>query len=315
MNKAVTKNEFTFPSTNGVNQIHCIEWLPADGEIRAVVQIAHGVAEYVNRYDGFARFLAAQGFAVVGDDHLGHGLTAADKSELVWFGEENSWMTVVDDLYALRTLYGERHPGVPYYLLGHSMGSFLTRSFMIRYPEALDGVIISGTGQQNALTCFAGKALAEREICLHGSKYRSEKLQKMAFGSYLKKIEHPTSANAWICRDAELVARYDADPLCGGTATAGLMRDMMTGLDYIRRASNLEKMKKTMPVLFFSGTDGPVGSWSKGVKAAVASFIKAGMKDVTLRLYDGGRHEMLNETNKDEVYADVLAWLNEKLGK
>lgn len=313
MTEAVTKNEFYFPSTNGVNQVHCIEWLPADETPRAVVQLAHGVAEYVDRYDDFARFLASNGYVVVGNDHLGHGLTAADESELVWFGAEESWMTVVADMKALRDLYGAKHPALPYYLLGHSMGSFLSRSFIIRYPDALDGVMLSGTGQHDGITCLAGKTLAQREIRRHGSKYRSAALQKLAFGSYLKKIENPTGPNDWLTRDAALVAAYDADPLCGGTATAGLMRDMMAGLDFIRRPANLEKMKKTMPVLFFSGADDPVGGWSKGVKQAAASFLKAGMKDVTLRLYDGGRHEILNETNKQEVYADVLGWLNERV--
>ena len=314
MNLSVTKNEFFFPSTNGTSHIHAIEWLPEDGEIRAVLQIAHGVAEYVDRYDGFARFLTQHGIAVVGNDHLGHGRSVADDSELGWFGDEGGWMTVVDDIKRLRDLTGEKHPGKPYFLLGHSMGSFLTRSFIIRYPDALDGVILSGTGQQSAAACFAGSLLAGREIRRNGSKYRSETLQKLAFGSYLKKIENPSGPNDWISRDAELIRRYSEDALCGYTVSAALMRDMMFGLDFIRKPANLAKMKKTMPVLFFSGTDDPVGGWSKGVRRVVASFIRAGMKDVTLRLYDGGRHEMLNETNKQEVYDDVLAWLNEKIG-
>ena len=314
MNLSVTKNEFFFPSTNGTSHIHAIEWLPEDGEIRAVLQIAHGVAEYVDRYDGFARFLTQHGIAVVGNDHLGHGKSVADDSELGWFGDEGGWMTVVDDIKRLRDLTGEKHPGKPYFLLGHSMGSFLTRSFIIRYPDALDGVILSGTGQQSAAACFAGSLLAGREIRRNGSKYRSETLQKLAFGSYLKKIENPSGPNDWISRDAELIRRYSEDALCGYTVSAALMRDMMFGLDFIRKPANLAKMKKTMPVLFFSGTDDPVGGWSKGVRRVVASFIRAGMKDVTLRLYDGGRHEMLNETNKQEVYDDVLAWLNEKIG-
>lgn len=314
MNLSVTKNEFFFPSTNGTSHIHAIEWLPEDGEIRAVLQIAHGVAEYVDRYDGFARFLTQHGIAVVGNDHLGHGKSVADDSELGWFGDEGGWMTVVDDIKRLRDLSGEKHPGKPYFLLGHSMGSFLTRSFIIRYPDALDGVILSGTGQQSAAACFAGSLLAGREIRRNGSKYRSETLQKLAFGSYLKKIDKPSGPNDWLSRDAELIRRYSEDALCGYTVSAALMRDMMFGLDFIRKPANLAKMKKTMPVLFFSGTDDPVGGWSKGVRRVVASFIRAGMKDVTLRLYDGGRHEMLNETNKQEVYDDVLAWLDEKIG-
>lgn len=312
MNASLTKNEFSFPSVNGVSSIHAIEWLPS-GEPRAIVQIAHGVAEYADRYDDFASFLAGQGFAVAANDHLGHGLSAADETELGWFGETKGWDCVVGDMKKLRDHLAERYPQTPLFLLGHSMGSFLARTYMIKHPEDWDGVILSGTGHQPGLVCTAGALVAKAEIRRHGSKYRSPILQKLAFGSYLDEIEEPLTPNDWLSRDPELVARYTADPLCGFTATAGLMKDMMGGIAFIHKTENLAKMRKLLPVFFLSGAEDPVGGWSKGVEKVAAAFKKAGMRDIKVNLYEGGRHEMLNETNKEEVYADILAWLEEKI--
>lgn len=312
MNACLTKNEFHFSSVNGINNIHAIEWQP-EGDIRGVLQIAHGVAEYVDRYNDFASFLAGHGFVVAGNDHLGHGQSVADESELGWFGEKDGWDMVVGDMKKLHDLLGDKYPGKPMFLLGHSMGSFLARTYMAMHPKDWYGVILSGTGHQPGLVCRAGGLVAKKEIKKRGSKYRSPILQKLAFGSYLKRIENPATANDWLSRDAELVAKYTADHLCGYTATAGLMRDMMQGLDFIRRPENLAKMRKLLPVFFLSGAEDPVGGWAKGVEQVAASFKKAGMLDVKVKLYEGGRHEMLNEINKEEVYGDILSWLEEKV--
>lgn len=312
MYETVLKNEFYFQSTSNLSDIHAVEWLP-QGEAKAVLQIAHGVAEYIERYEDFASFLTTHGFAVVGNDHLGHGKSFHFEDEMGWFGDDHGWHKVCDDMKKLYDLEKEKFPNVPYFLLGHSMGSFLARTYIIDYPDDLDGVIISGTGWQHALTCDAGMALADMEIRLHGSKYRSDTLQKIAFGGYLKNIENPATENDWISRDAELVKRYTEDTLCGYIATAGLMREMMYGIRYIGRDSKLAAMNRSMPVFFFSGAEDPVGDWSKGVQQTAASFLTAGMTDVTVKLYEGGRHEMLNEINKQEVYEDVLAWLQLKM--
>ena len=304
--------ESSFRSGNGKNDIHVAEWLP-EGPARGVVQIAHGVAEYIDRYDAFARCLAEHGFAVVGNDHLGHGKSIANESELGWFGEKDGWNLVVGDMKKLRDRERDKFQGVPYFLLGHSMGSFLARTYIIRYPYDLDGVVISGTGWQSGPVCAGGLLIAKSEICRHGTKYRSDRLDHMAYGNYLNRIAEPASQKDWLSRDAQIVKKYVDDPLCGFVGTAGLMRDMMMGLDFIRRPENLNKMNKSLPVLFFSGAEDPVGGWSRGVSKAVAAFKSAGMQDVTVHLYDGGRHEMLNEVNKQEVWADVLGWLDGKV--
>ncbi len=308
----VTKNEFFFLSTDGKTDIHAVEWLPA-GPVRAVLQIAHGVAEYIDRYDAFARLMASEGVAVCGNDHLGHGLSVSEEKPLGFFGAEKGWELVVGDMKKLRDMLSEKFSGRPLLLLGHSMGSFLARSYLPRYPEDFYAAILSGTGQQPPLLCRAGQLLAKWEILRRGAQYPSETLRKIAFGSYLDRIEDPTGPNDWLSRDAELVARYGEDPLCGGTSSAALMRDMMGGLLLIQNEKYLANMRKLMPILFLSGEADPVGGWGEGVKKAAAMFIRLGMRDVKVKLYPDGRHEMLNELNKEEVYADILAWINEKI--
>ncbi len=304
--------DFTFPSSDGVHAIHCRQWLP-EGTPRAAVQLVHGVAEHIRRYDAFASFLAGHGYAVVGDDHLGHGESINDDSELGWFAEENGWKYLVQDEKLLRDLLREQFPDVPLVLFGHSMGSFIARTYIGWYPGDHDGCVLSGTGAQPAAVCAAGKLMANREIRSKGSKFRSPTLQKLAFGGYLKGIENPIGANDWICRDEQVIRAYDADPLCGFTATAGLMRDMMEGLATIGRADHIALMDKSMPVLFIAGSADPVGSWGKGVEKVAAAFRKAGMEDVTVKLYPGARHEVLNEFGKETVWADVLAWMEKRL--
>lgn len=303
--------DFQFTSTNGERDLHCRQWIP-DGPIKGVVQIVHGVAEYIERYHDFAVFLASNGYVAVGDDHLGHGYSASRDFPLGWFGEQNGWMTIVQDEKKLHDLLIDWYPGVPMILLGHSMGSFMARTYIGLWPNDYDLCILSGTGWQPGIVCKAGLAMANREIKTHGSLYRSDFLQNLAFGSYLKKIENPIGKNDWINRSESEIRRYDADPLCGFTGTAGLMRDMMYGLSLICRDSHIEKMNKNVPVLFISGDADPVGNWGKGVKKTAARFRWLAVRDVTVKLYPGARHEVISELNHQEVWCDVLNWIQSK---
>ncbi len=307
-------SDFTFPSSDGKHDIHSRLWLP-DGPVLQAVQLVHGVAEHIGRYDAFARYLAEHGCAVAGDDHLGHGQSVSDPAELGWFAEKDGWARLVEDEKRLHDILLERFPGVPLILFGHSMGSFIARTYLGSYPGQYDACVLSGTGRQSAAVCKAGRLLAKREIAAHGSQYRSPTLQKLAFGSYLKRIESPIGANDWICRDEAVIRAYDADPLCGFTATAGLMRDMMEGLETIGRRDHMARMDKAMPVLFIAGGEDPVGAYGKGVEKVAAGFRRAGMKDVTVKLYPGSRHEVLNELDKETVWRDALDWIEEKTGK
>ncbi len=306
--------ESTFLSSDGKTDIYCREYAP-DGEARGIVQLAHGVAEHITRYDSFAQFLAAHGYLVVGNDHLGHGKSVASEAELGCLGESGGWDHVVEDMHTLHDLTAARYPGKPYYLFGHSMGSFLARTYIIRYRGGLDGVILSGTGQQSKLLILGGGLMGRAEARRHGAAFRSERLQKLAFGKYNDGFDSVRTDFDWLSRDEAVVDAYIADPLCGYTASAGLFRDMMDGLAYLSRPANLDRMRKDLPVYFMSGACDPVGENGKGVTRAYRSFLRAGMTDVSLKLYPGGRHEMLNEINNGEVYQDILAWLDGKSGK
>lgn len=308
----VNKKEFHFPSSDGKTQIHAVEWTP-EGEIKGVYQIAHGVAEYALRYEPFAEFLTGKGFAVVANDHIGHGESVAEGAAPLYFGEKDGWTHVVDDMYALRNLTSQKYPGLPYFLMGHSMGSFLTRTYLIRYPGTVKAAIIMGTGQQPGFMLAGGKLAAN----FFGKKSGFDKfdatVDNLAFGAYNKPFEPKRTNYDWLSVNEENVDRYIADPLCGGQTSVGLFRDMLGGIGFIEKRANLEKMDKNTPILFISGAMDPVGDLGKGTRKAYERFQKAGVRDVTLKLYPGLRHEILNEKEKDQVYADIWAWVEQHM--
>lgn len=304
--------EFTFPSSTGKNTIYARVCVP-EGEPRGVVQIAHGIAEHIGRYEGFMRFLADNGFVAVGNDHLGHGKSAAEPSERGIFDEKDGWDRVVDDMDILHDRMSEEYPGIPYIFFGHSMGSFLTRTYLIRHPDKPDLAVICGTGNQPRPLVAAGDLIAEASVKIGGPRKDGDKLNSIAFGSYNKGYEDVRTDFDWISRDPAVVDAYIADPDCGFIPTVSLFRDMMGGIKFMTDPSNLEKMNKDTPVFFIAGWDDPVGENGKGVKRAYKSFLDAGMKHVRIKLYPGARHELLNELNKDEVMHDILDWLLSKL--
>ena len=305
--------DFYFESSTGKNKIRARICMP-DGTPRGIVQIAHGIAEYIDRYDDFMRFLAENGFVAVGNDHLGHGKSIAHLEEQGIFAESNGWTYVVEDMKKLREQVREQFPGIPYVFFGHSMGSFLTRTFLILHPDLYDAAILSGTGHQSAALVNGGYLAAELMTKLKGPRASGQTLNDMAFGSYCKRIENPRTPFDWLSRDNETVDKYIADPLCGFICKTSLYRDMMGGLKFLTNQKNINKMNKSLPIYFMSGAEDPVGDYGKGVETAYKAFCRAGLKDVMIRLYPGGRHEMLNEINRDQVKQDILNWLNEKIG-
>ena len=308
----VMKQEFTFPSSDGIHSVAAVWWRP-QGEPRAVVQLVHGISEHMGRYDPFARFLAEHGFAVVGHAHLGHGRTAKDSSEYGWFGQRDGWKDVVRDVRALRELAGAEYPGVPHFLMGHSMGSFVVRGYLMFCPGTVDGAILSGTGQEPPLTVAAGRALSALLIRLKGSKARSGLMDSLSVGRYNGQFKPARTSADWISRDTAVVDAYCADPLCRFLPTVGMYHDMMVGLQLLAKPANLRRMDPDTPVYFFSGDRDPVGANGAGVKKVAGWFKDAGVRDLTVKLYPEGRHEMLNETNRQEVWDDVLSWLEKHL--
>lgn len=305
------RKEFYYPSSDGVTQIHAVEW-SVENPI-GVLQIAHGVSEYALRYEPFAQFMNSSGFTVVANDHIGHGLSIAEGAAPLYFGRHDGWKHVVDDIYALRGITGKRYPELPYFLLGHSMGSFLARTYLIRYPGTLTGAIIMGSGQQSPALVAGGRAFAKIEGKRIGFDQFSPTVDKLAFGAYNKPFAPNRTKFDWLSVNEKNVDAYIADPLCGGGASIGLFFDMLGGIGFNGKQSNVNTMNPNTPVLFVSGALDPVGDMGKGVRKAYRSFQRAGVKDVSLKLYDGMRHEILNETGREQVYHDLWDWISARI--
>ena len=308
-------SEFTFLSSDGKTQLHGMLWEPEGVAVRAVLQICHGVAEHIARYDGFARALNEQGIVVAGHDHLGHGKSLPEGGTPVYFGDGNTWNTVVDDIYILHQRLKQRYPDVPLCIMGHSMGSFLTRTYLIRYPGTVKAAVIMGTGWQPQAAITGGLALANAIAAVSGENATSELVTELAFGSYNKLFAPNRTKVDWLSADESNVDDYIADPLCGADATVGLFRQMLRGLRFNQTPGNIDRMDKNAPILLIAGQDDPVGNMGAGVRRTHDAFKRAGIKDVTLKLYPGLRHEILNEAAmRDTVYGDIGAWLDRVLG-
>lgn len=306
--------EFTFLSSNGRTQLHGAQWTPADREPIAVLQIAHGVAEHILRYDDFARYLNDRGILVAGHDHLGHGKSLPEGGTPVYFGDRATWETVVDDIHLLHDRLREQYPDLPILLMGHSMGSFLSRSYLIRYPGTVDAAIIMGTGWQPKAVVAGGLAVARATAAVVGESGTSDLVTQLAFGAYNKQFAPNRTSCDWLSADTDNVDAYMADPLCGADATVGLFRQMLLGIRFNQRLSNLRRMDAQTPVLFIAGDKDPVGANGAGVRRTYQEFLRAGMQDCTLKLYPGLRHEILNEKGwQREIFRDIGLWLTAKL--
>ena len=303
-------SEFYFPSADGKTLIHVNQWTPLEAPLRGVVQIAHGVAEYGRRYEPFAQFLVKQGYVVAANDHLGHGLSVAEGAPRVFFGEQDGWDHAVADMETLHRRLASLYPNLPYFLFGHSMGSFLTRTLLIRYPGGVKGAVLCGTGQQSPLLLAAGIRIANGEIRRVGAGGFSPRANQLAFGAYNKAFAPARTDYDWISANPDNVDAYLADPFCGEPVTVGLFRDLLGGIRFVGKAANVAKMDRNLSVLFIAGDQDPVGDMGKGVERAFHSFRKAGLSDVSLKLYHGLRHEILNERQRRFVFQDVLDWLN-----
>lgn len=304
----VMRTDIYFESC-GIGNIRAGVWMPK-GEPIAVVQILHGIAEHIERYDEFASFLNRNGILVVAGDHMGHGKSIGTEGKRGYF--QGGWFHAVDDAYQLMKDTMHQYPSIPYILFGHSMGSFMARTILIKYPDSgISGAVVCGTGWQNGTMLKVASQLCNYFCKRDGEKNPSPKLQKIMFGSYNNKVEHVRTENDWLSRDIRIVDQYNADPLCGFAASAGLYRDMLTGIRYIQQSEHLHEMKKDLPVLFVAGSDDPVGGYGKAVEKTVNVFRSVGMQAVFCRLYPLCRHEILNEINKHEIYEDILSWIKQ----
>lgn len=299
-----------FPSADGVHKINYCVFVP-DGEIRAVVQISHGMCEYIDRYDEFAEYLTGQGYLVCGNDHLGHGGSVEDESERGWFSEENGWQNAVEDLYSMTKIIRHDYPGVPYFLFGHSMGSFLARAYVTKHGRGLDGAVFCGTsgGMEGIPELLVFIEMLEK---VHGGKYRSRLVDKMAFGMYNSKIPDKASRYDWISRDKDIVEMYGNDPKCTFIFTLNGFKNLAEVLWYVSSDKWFETYPKALPTYLIAGSADPVGDYGRGV-LKVYNRLSAEDCDVEMKIYDGARHELVNETNRQEVYDDVVDFIEQLL--
>lgn len=306
------KQEFYYPSSDGSTQIHGTEWLP-EGKIKGILQICHGMVEYIDRYDEFAGYLAARGIYVVGHDHLGHGKSIQSPEDYGYFPEEKGNQYVIADIHKLREMTMEKYPDTPYLMLGHSMGSFLLRQYLTMYGDGLAGAVIMGTGYQPKLLLEAGQFICTMIAGMKGWRYRSVFVDNMCFGGYNKRFEPGETSKEWITSDVSHRRKYVEDPLCSFMFTIAAYYQMFEGMKTLVEKDSVHKIPKDLPVFFVAGADDPVGNFGKNVRKVYEKYKAAGIKALDIRLYQGDRHEILNETDRGQVYLDLYEWIEDKL--
>jgi alpha-beta hydrolase superfamily lysophospholipase len=297
-----------FTSSDGAHTISGYIYTMPGVTLRGVLQLSHGMCEYVERYHGFASFFARRGFAVAGNDHLGHG-SSVPAQEYGRFGPKGARWNVLRDLKTMNEKLHERFPGLPVILYGHSMGSFFARWYAEVYPDSIAGLIISGTGGPSAANSV-GMVLADVLCFVKGENAVSPLMVRMNFGTYCKRIPDAASPNAWLTRDPEVVKAYDADPKCAFRFSVGAYREMLHTLHHVSSRRWAQSISKTLPVLLVAGGQDPVGNYGEGVRRVYAMLGDAGVQDLTCHIDPDGRHELHNEINKEETGEFVMQWLN-----
>ena len=284
-------------------------WLPPKGTgITAVVHILHGMAEHSARYDDFATFLNSQGIAVYAQDHRGHG-ESVENGEKGFFADNGGWQRVADDAYELSGSIATENPGVPLFLMGHSMGSFLARTLMVQHPNLYNGVIVMGTGAGQGLLGVIGRRIALCEVRKNGSRKPSVKMNALSFSSYNKRFQPGVTGFEWLSRDTAQVKKYVDDPMCGFLCTGEFFVDIIDGIRLANSRQNASRIPRDLPVLLISGQEDPVGNFGKGVQKVFRMYTECGLTDLTLKLVPGARHELLNETDRQNSYDYLLDWI------
>ena len=306
------KEDFTFPSKDGRTPIHAVKWIPEDGNYHAILQITHGMVEYIERYEGFAEYLTGEGYLVVGHDHVGHGDSIVSKEDWGYVGDgpSNIWVT---DMHTLRTTCQEE--GKPYFMLGHSMGSYLLRQYLAKYGEGLTGAIIMGTGYMPEGTVKAAMGIAKFQAAFLGWHHRSKLLQKLSYSKPYKQysLDGSDVTNSWLTKDTEIVKKYYADPKCTFLFTVNAYMGLFEAVLSSCSAQGIAAIPKRLPLFIVSGQDDPVGDLGVGVKKVYDLLQDAGVEDVTWQLYENDRHEILNETDREKVRKDILSWMNVRI--
>lgn len=309
------RENFTFSSSDEKTTIHAVKWIPDSGEYKAILQITHGMIEFIERYSDFASFLTNYGFMVVGHDHLGHGESVTDKENWGYIAEDSPSDVMVNDMHKLRTEVQNANKDVPYFMLGHSMGSFMLRKYIMLHNDNLSGVIIMGTGHVPTVVAKTAKDMCSTIALFKGWEHKSKVVERLTFGLPYKKYDltGEMADNSWLTKDEDIVKAYYSDPKCTFTFSVNAYTALFDTIMFDNRLRNINKIPKNLPLLFVSGNEDPVGNSGRGVKRVHNRYKRVGIKDVTLKLYENDRHEILNEIDRDEVYNDILEWLEDRI--
>ncbi|MBQ7776042.1 MAG: lysophospholipase [Lachnospiraceae bacterium] len=301
--------EFYFDSKDGTSKIHAVQYIPDTTSIVCVVQIVHGMAEYVERYEEFAQALTKRGIVVTGENHLGHGKTVGKDGTLGYFCEEDPATVLVEDVHTLRKQIQKQYPGVPYFIVGHSMGSFMVRNYLCRYGEGVSGAVLLGTGMHTKGSLRLGQFLVKVQKKLFGSKHVSILINWLAFGSNNQKFKPARTRMDWLSRDEKMVDEYVANPLCGFLFTINGFEALFELIFRLYDKQGLDRIPKKLPILLASGSQDPVGENGRAVKRSYDSLKNAGLEQVQMKLYEKSRHEILNDLDKEIVTKDICDWI------
>lgn len=304
------KHTGLFDSSNGADKCAYYIYEPDTVSYRGIIQISHGMCEYIERYEHFADYLTSHGYIVCGNDHLGHGGSVKSADDLGYFAPKDGWSCLVNDLHRLTVLMKKKYPSLPYFMIGHSMGSFAARMYITRYPDELSAAVIMGTGDDKALSEIGVRA-ARSVVKLKGERFRSEKLNTLVFGLYNERIPDRQTVFDWLSHDKEAVKKYIGDEKSNFIFTASGFVDLTTLLRRVSSSDWVKKVPKKLPILFAAGTGDPVGNYGKGVINVYEKLINAGC-NIDIKLYHDARHELVNETIKEIVFDDILTWIDRK---
>ena len=293
-------------------KISAAKWIP-EGKIKAVIQIVHGMNEHIGRYSEMAEFLNKNGFAVYGEDHRGHGHTAEIKKDLGHFYDNDGFLKIMNDVHGLTEVIKREHPGVPVFLLGHSMGSFISRNIITLFPNDFKGVIISGTGNYNSLEIKISKTILRILLFIYGPKKIIPYFFTNGMNDFNKSFEPRRTDYDWLSTDPKVADEFIADPLCGTMNSLGFYRDLLNMLHNMQKKKNIGKIPKDMPMFIFSGSMDPVGKNGKTSTLAYESYKKAGIRDITFKLWEGYRHEIHKEPVRNELFSEIIEWTEKRL--
>lgn len=307
------REEFKFLSSNNKTTIRGIKWIP-NGEIKKIIHVVHGVTEHILRYEEFAKYFTKLGVMVVGIDLMGHGKSIATDMKSMYFGPVGSWNFIVEDLKKVRDIITKEVSGdISYCMLGFSLGSFLVRSYAIKYPNYLDGMLLIGTGMISNIECMIAKFVANMEAKKYGEDNSSDMIRKLTFETYNSKFKPNKTKYDWLYCNSDVIKEYENDSLVGGAMSSGLFREMLYGMNFSNNVKNIKMMNKSLPIIILSGCDDPVGNFGKGVNKLFSIYKNNNFTNIDIKLYNNYRHGILHDECKMDVYKDIEKWLVDKI--